>query len=74
MCFQPSLDVYKAPTKHFFHLRLECKGKLEVDCYHWIISYELDKKRDELACDEYKWMKPEIISDAEKVLFEDILE
>lgn len=74
MCFQRSVDLHKTPTEHIFYLRLECKGKPEADYYYWNVSYELDKKGDELACDDFKWIKPKIISDVENVCIEDIIE
>lgn len=69
ICIQWSIDLHKAPIEHLFHLRLGCKRKPEADCYHWIIYYKLDKRRDELACNDYRWIKPYIISDAEKGFF-----
>lgn len=42
ICFQGSANLYKDPTKHLFHLRLECKDKLEADNYHWLVSYKLN--------------------------------
>lgn len=73
MCFQCSIDLSKAPTEHLFHPRMECKHKPQVDCYPWIIYYEMDKRRHELACDDFMWIKPKIIPDVDKVSVEDLL-
>lgn len=72
MCFQRSIELYKSTIESLFHLWLKCKEKPKVDSYHWIISYQLDKRKDELACDDYQWIKPEIIIQANKVRNKDL--
>lgn len=46
--------------------------KTKDDSYHCIISYELDKRRDELDCDDYQWVNLEIITEVDKVCIEDL--
>lgn len=50
-----------------FHLRLKCKGKLEADHYQWLISYVLNQRREELACDDYQWIELDNIVEDHKV-------
>ena len=64
MCFQRTDELFKAPTVHLFHLRLELKGHRESGSYHWLISLELSKRRQELLHDDYKWIKQEIMEEA----------
>lgn len=57
MCFQRSEELYVAPTKHLFHLRLKCMVHEEVEeDYHWLISVELRNHIEELKGDNFQWM------------------
>ena len=66
MCFQRTSDLPKAQTEHLYHLRLECMGHKEQEGFHGLIALELETRRQELLQDDYKWMKDEILDDAEK--------
>ena len=66
MCFQRTSDLLRAQTEHLFHLRLECMGHVEQDGYHVLIALELVTRLEELGLDGFKWIKPEIINDAER--------
>ena len=66
MCFQRTSDLPRAQTENLFHLRLECMGHVEQDGYHGLIALELVTRLEELGLDDFKWIKPEIIRDAEK--------
>lgn len=72
MFFQCSPDLSMAPTKYLVLLSLECKDKPKADCYQCIISYDLDKRRDKVACDDTKWIKPKIIFEVDKVCVKDL--
>lgn len=71
MFFQQSLDLGKSHTEHLFHLRLECKGKSEADSYHSLVSFELNKRWEELLRDDFKWIKPKNLIEANKVCLHD---
>lgn len=61
MCFQCLDDLAKAPTKHLFHLRLECMGHKELeDNYYFLISLELNKRKEDMGIPDYSWIKPKI--------------
>ena len=67
MCFQCTDDLPSAPTKHFFHILLEGLGHYELERgYHVLISLELSRRLDELKLDHFRWVKYEIIKEADK--------
>ena len=66
MCFQRTSDLQKAQTEHLFHLRLECMGHKEEEGFHGLIALELETHLQELGLDDFKWIKDEILSDADK--------
>ena len=66
MCFQRTCDLPQAQTEHLYHLRLECMGHTEQEGFYKLIALELATRRQELLHDDFKWMKYEIIEDADK--------
>lgn len=71
MWVQWSTDLCKTHSENLFHLILECKEQLEADSYHWIVSFKLNKRREELLCDQFKWIKREILIEGDKVWHQD---
>ena len=66
MCFQRTSDLPKAPTEHVYHLRLECMGHEEQEGFQGLIAVEIESRPQELLHDDFKWMKDEIMDDADK--------
>lgn len=54
MCFECTEDLHSTPTKHLFHLCLECMGHEEVEQdYHWLISLEQSKCIEEFKGENF---------------------
>ena len=67
MYFQRTNDLHVAPTKHLFHLRMEGLSYFELERgYRVLIYLELSKRLEELRIDEFRWVKPEILNEANK--------
>lgn len=70
MCIQRSYDLQMALIKHLFHLGILCIDEKIAENYHWLISFELSKIREEFKLDVYKWINPNTIVEVEKVYFD----
>ncbi|KAI3523655.1 hypothetical protein L1887_01936 [Cichorium endivia] len=67
LCFMRTTELHKAPTKHLFNLRLECYKAKSAEGFHMLICHELGRREPQFHAPEYKWIKPEILSEAEYV-------
>ncbi|KAI3767012.1 hypothetical protein L2E82_17093 [Cichorium intybus] len=67
MCFMRSVDLKKASTEQLFNLHLECFKADSAEGFHMLISHELGRREPQLHAPEYKWIKPEILSEAEYI-------
>lgn len=63
MCFMRTNEIPIALTNHLFHLRCECTKVKFAESFHYLLSFDLDKRRNELLQDGYKWIKDEIIEE-----------
>ena len=67
MCFQRTNDLPSAPTEHLFHLRLEGLGHYEIKRgYHVPIYLDLSRRLDEIKIDQFRWVKPKMLNEADK--------
>ena len=70
MCFQCTDDIPIAPTDHLFHLHMEGLRHIEFERgYHVLISIELRKRLEKLHIDEFRWVKPKILKEADKFYY-----
>lgn len=75
MCFQYTEDLPNAPTEHLFNLHLEWMRHKEMERgYHVLISFELNKRLTNLHLGNFKWLKPEILTEARKKISNDDLD
>ena len=67
MCFQHTEDLPNAPTDNLFNLCLEGMRHKKIErVYRVLISFELSKRLTDLHLDDFKWLKPEILTEIEK--------
>ncbi|CAI9280263.1 unnamed protein product [Lactuca saligna] len=73
MCFQHIEDLLDAPIEHLFNLHLEgMRHKYMEIGYCVLISFKLNKHLTDLHLDDSKWLKPEILTKAEKFSNDDL--
>ncbi|CAI9300137.1 unnamed protein product [Lactuca saligna] len=73
MCFQRTEDLPNAPTEHLFNLLLKVIRYKELEKgYHVLISFEHSKHLVDLHLDDFNWLKPEILTEAETFSNDDL--
>ena len=67
MLFKHTSDLPSSPTKHLFHLHLEGLGDFEKERGYCVLIYlELIRRLNELKIDQFRWVKPDIMKEANK--------